>query len=98
VRPSAAIVSGDIPGFGVLCSGHGDPGRGWRVRGGWGTLVAYESDEPMRVTFNVTGPLIWLDENGEPNGHFDVFDYIKLCRDHYEKVGIGADYVDKLFR
>jgi 2,4'-dihydroxyacetophenone dioxygenase len=62
------------------------------------TLVAYESDEPMRVTFNVTGPLIWLDENGEPNGHFDVFDYIKLCREHYEKVGIGADYVDKLFR
>ena len=33
------------------------------------TLVAYESDEPMMVTFNVTGPLIWLDENGEPNGH-----------------------------
>ena len=62
------------------------------------TLVAYESDEPMMVTFNVTGPLIWLDENGEQNGTFDVFDYIKLCRDHYEKVGIGADYVDKLFR
>jgi len=33
-----------------------------------------------------------------PNGHFDVFDYIKLCREHYEKVGIGADYVDRLFR
>jgi len=27
-----------------------------------------------------------------------VFDYIKLCRDHYEKVGIGAEYVDRLFR
>src|SRR6266568_156266 len=37
------------------------------------TLVAYESDEPMLVTFNVTGPLIWLDENGEPNDTFDVF-------------------------
>ena len=32
------------------------------------TLVAYESDEPMKVHFNVTGPLIWLDENGEPEG------------------------------
>ena len=62
------------------------------------TLVAYECDEPMRVTFNVTGPLIWLDENGEPNGTFDVFDYIALVRDHYEKNGIGADYIDKLFR
>ena len=62
------------------------------------TLVAYESDEPMRVTFNVTGPLIWLDENGEPNGTFDVFDYIALCRNHYANNGIGADYIDKLFR
>ena len=62
------------------------------------TLIAYECDEPMRVTFNVTGPLIWLDENGEPNGTFDVFDYIALVRDHYEKNGIGADYIDGLFR
>src|SRR6266536_4513466 len=35
--------------------------------------------------------LIWLDENGEPNGTFDVFDYIALCRGHYERNGIGAD-------
>ena len=62
------------------------------------TLVAYECDEPMRVTFNVTGPLIWLDENGEPNGTFDVFDYIALVRNHYEKNGIGADYIDQLMR
>ena len=62
------------------------------------TLVAYEHDEPMKVHFNVTGPLIWLDEQGEPNGHFDVFDYIELCKAHYERVGIGADYVETLFR
>ena len=58
------------------------------------TLVAYEHDEPMKVHFNVTGPLIWLDENGEPDGHFDVFDYIELCRGALRAVGIGADYVD----
>jgi 2,4'-dihydroxyacetophenone dioxygenase len=62
------------------------------------TLVVYECHEPMKVTFNVTGPLIWLDENGEPEGNFDVYDYINLCKEHYEKVGIGADYVDKLIR
>ncbi len=62
------------------------------------TLVAYEHEEPMKVTFNVTGPLIWLDDNGEPDGTFDVFDYITLCKEHYEKVGIGDDYVDKLIR
>ena len=40
----------------------------------------------------------WLDENGEANGTFDVLDYIALCRNHYEQNGVGADYIDKLFR
>ena len=52
----------------------------------------------MKVTFNVTGPLIWLDENGESVGTFDVFDYIDLCKEHFEKNGIGADHVETLFR
>ncbi|MFI9230408.1 2,4'-dihydroxyacetophenone dioxygenase family protein [Streptomyces rimosus] len=62
------------------------------------TLVAYESDEPMKTLFIVKGPLIWLDEHGEPTGYFDVHDYIAMCRAHYERVGIGADHVDGLFR
>lgn len=62
------------------------------------TLVAYEHEDPMKVFFNVKGPLIWLDEKGESCGYFDVHDYIALCRAHYEKVGLGADYVDTLFR
>jgi 2,4'-dihydroxyacetophenone dioxygenase len=62
------------------------------------TLVAYEHKDPMKVFFVVQGPLIWLDENGESAGHFDVHDYIKLCRAHFEKVGLGADYVKTLFR
>ena len=44
------------------------------------TLVAYEHPEPMKVHFNVTGPLIWIDENGDSVGHFDVFDYISSAR------------------
>jgi 2,4'-dihydroxyacetophenone dioxygenase len=62
------------------------------------TLVTYESDEPTRITFNVTGPLVWLDDEGQPTGTFDVFDYIELCRDHYAKVGLGADFVDRFIR
>ena len=62
------------------------------------TLVAYEHEDPMKIFFNVTGPLIWLDENGDPEGHFDVHDYIALAREHYEKVGLGAGEVEKLFR
>jgi 2,4'-dihydroxyacetophenone dioxygenase len=62
------------------------------------TLVAYEHRDPMKVLFVVTGPLIWLDGEGESCGHFDVHDYIKLCRAHYEKVGLGAEHVRTLFR
>lgn len=62
------------------------------------TLVAYDHPDPMKVFFQVTGPLIWLDENGEPDGFFDVHTYIQMCRDHYEKVGLGAGYIDSLFR
>jgi 2,4'-dihydroxyacetophenone dioxygenase len=62
------------------------------------TLVAYDSGEPMRVFFVVQGPLVWLDDNGQSVGHFDVHDYIAMARAHYEKVGIGSAYVDTLFR
>src|SRR5919202_1445590 len=62
------------------------------------TLVAYESDEPMKVHFKVRGPLIWLDEAGDAVDFFDVHNYIEICKDHYEKVGIGADYIDSLLR
>ena len=62
------------------------------------TLVALRAQRADEGDFNVTGPLIWLDENGEPNGTFDVFDYIALCREHYDKVGIGSDYIDGLIR
>ena len=62
------------------------------------SLVAYDSPEPMKVFFVVTGPLIWLDDDGNGVGHYDVHDYIAAAREHYEKVGIGADYVKTLFR
>jgi 2,4'-dihydroxyacetophenone dioxygenase len=62
------------------------------------TLVAYEHPDPMRVYFIVKGPLIWLDEDGKSAGHFDVHDYIALCKAHYGKVGLPADAVNRLFR
>jgi 2,4'-dihydroxyacetophenone dioxygenase len=62
------------------------------------TLVAYEHEQPMRVLFIVTGPLIWLDKRGEAEDFFDVHHYIELCRAHYATVGLGAETVDALFR
>jgi len=38
------------------------------------------------------------DPQGQPAGTFDVFDYIKLCKDHYENVGIGAAAIDRIVR
>jgi 2,4'-dihydroxyacetophenone dioxygenase len=62
------------------------------------TLVSYEHKDPMRTLFIVTGPLIWLDEDGKPDGYFDVHQYIAMCKAHYEKVGLGADKITSLFR
>jgi 2,4'-dihydroxyacetophenone dioxygenase len=62
------------------------------------TLVAYDHTEPMRVFFMVSAPFMWLDEAGNTIGYFDVHDYIDLCKAHYEKVGIGAEHITKLFR
>jgi 2,4'-dihydroxyacetophenone dioxygenase len=61
------------------------------------TLVSYEHPDPMKVFFVVRGPLIWLDEDGNSAGHFDVHDYIDLCKKHYESIGM-PDHVEKLFR
>lgn len=62
------------------------------------TLVSYDHPEPLKVFFVVSGPLMWLDEEGNTIGHFDVFDYIANARDHYAANGIGADHVDTLIR
>ncbi|MDX3948423.1 hypothetical protein QYP01_23350 [Pseudomonas aeruginosa] len=61
-------------------------------------LVAYEHEQPMRAFFIVKGPLVWLDEKGNADGIFDVHDYIAMCREHYDKIGVGAAYIDSLFR
>ena len=52
----------------------------------------------MKVFFVVSGPLMWLDEEGNTVGHYDVFDYIRDARAHYEEVGIAPDYLDSLMR
>jgi 2,4'-dihydroxyacetophenone dioxygenase len=61
------------------------------------TLISYEHPDPMKVFFVVRGPLIWLDEDGNSTGYFDVHDYIALCKAHYEKIGM-PNHLDTLFR
>ncbi|UUZ71466.1 2,4'-dihydroxyacetophenone dioxygenase family protein [Polaromonas sp. P1(28)-8] len=62
------------------------------------TLVSYEHPDPMRVFFIVKGPLIWLDEKADPSATSTCTTTSSSAARHYEKVGIGAGYVDTLFR
>jgi 2,4'-dihydroxyacetophenone dioxygenase len=70
----------------------------YETRGEAHTLVAYEHPDAMKVFFVVKGPVVWLDEKGESTGCYDVHNYIAMCREYYEKIELGPDYVTKLFR
>lgn len=62
------------------------------------TLVVPDGVEEMITMFNVTGPLLYCDEEGKVVNAEDVFDKLALAKAHYEKVGLGADYVDQFVR
>jgi len=52
----------------------------------------------MITLFNVSGAMIYLDEKGRQTGYEDVFTKIEMCRKHYQRVGLGATYVDRFIR
>jgi quercetin dioxygenase-like cupin family protein len=62
------------------------------------TLVVDEGVEEMITFFNVTGALLYCDEDGNVTHAEDVFDKLEMAKRHYEKVGLGASYVDKFVR
>ena len=62
------------------------------------TLVVPEGVEEMITLFNVTGALLYCDENGNVTHAEDVFDKLAMAKAHYEKVGLGAEYVDQFVR
>ena len=52
----------------------------------------------MITLFNVTGPLLYCDEEGKVVNAEDVFDKLRMAKEHYEKVGLGEDYVKQFVR
>lgn len=62
------------------------------------TLYVPEDVEEMMTLFHATGGYIYLDSDGKAIGYEDVFTKIENCRRHYEKVGLGADFVDQFVR
>ncbi|HEX3815079.1 MAG TPA: 2,4'-dihydroxyacetophenone dioxygenase family protein [Mycobacteriales bacterium] len=62
------------------------------------TLAVPEDCDEMITFFNISGAMIYLDDNNELIGYEDVFTKIDMARAHYAKNGLGADYLDQLVR
>lgn len=56
-------------------------------------------DVPEMVTFfNISGCMYYVDAEGRNTGFEDVFTKIDMCRAHFDKVGLGADFVEQFIR
>ena len=62
------------------------------------TLVVPEDCDEMITLFMVYGSLIYVDPQGNPTGYDDVFLRIEKYKAHFEKVGLGADYINTFMR
>lgn len=62
------------------------------------TLTVPDDVEEMITFFNISGCMYYVDENGQHTGFEDVFTKIDMCAAHYEKVGLGADFVRQFVR
>ncbi len=62
------------------------------------TLTVDADIDEMITFFNISGAMIYLDAEGRHVGYEDVFTKIEMCRRHYERVGLGAGFVDQLVR
>ena len=62
------------------------------------TLRVPEDCSGMVTFFNVSGAMVYLDEQDRQVGYEDVFTKIEMCRAHYEEVGLGAGFVDQFIR
>ena len=57
-----------------------------------------EDVSEMITFFNISGAMIYLDEEGKQVFYEDVFTKIEMCSKHYESVGLGADYIEQFIR
>jgi 2,4'-dihydroxyacetophenone dioxygenase len=62
------------------------------------TLIVPEDCSEMITFFNISGAMIYLDEQGRQTGYEDVWTKIDLCRAHYASCGLGAHYVEQFIR
>jgi 2,4'-dihydroxyacetophenone dioxygenase len=62
------------------------------------TLIVDETVTETITIFQVHGSIVYVDEDGATRGYDDVFTRVEQCRTHFEKVGLGASYVEQFIR
>ncbi|WP_050461843.1 2,4'-dihydroxyacetophenone dioxygenase family protein [Herbaspirillum autotrophicum] len=62
------------------------------------TLYVPEDVEEMITYFHITGVMYYCDPYGKFEGYEDVFTKLEMCKAHYEKIGLGADFVQQFVR
>ena len=62
------------------------------------TLTVPEDCVEMITFFNISGAMIYLDNEDRMIGYEDVWTKIDMCRAHYSANGLGAAYVDQFVR
>jgi len=62
------------------------------------TLVVPDNIPEMITLFHITACMIYVDPWGKQTGYEDVFTKITMCRQHYDKNGLGAAFVDQYIR
>jgi hypothetical protein len=54
--------------------------------------------DEMITFFNISGAMVYVDDQGRQTGYEDVFTKLSMCRKHYEAVGLGAKFADQFVR
>jgi 2,4'-dihydroxyacetophenone dioxygenase len=62
------------------------------------TLHVPDDVEEMATLFHVSGAYVYVDPDGATVGVEDVFTKIEKARAHYDRVGLGASYVEQFVR
>jgi hypothetical protein len=70
----------------------------WRFKCQTHTLVVPEDVTEMATLFHVTGGYTYVDPFGKAMGYEDVFTKLENARQHFERVGLGADYANRFLR
>ena len=62
------------------------------------TLMVDDDCEEMQTLFIICGAVLYIDDSDAVVHVEDNVALIELCREHFERVGLGVDFVDQFIR